>query len=159
MHARHRLIVIRSYAKAAWTSLWQPLLQDCLWGVGWRFPKFMSGEGGSHFFVVVNLMAVLSLLEMQPRRWWLKLAVDAVAKTNRFTKMTVNSMVCLFRLSLPSSSTATCFWTPHYTNARTERKWRTDNKNCLTIEPMNPKSFVWDPPPSTERCAFEASAP
>jgi hypothetical protein len=73
--------------------------------------------------------------------------------------MTVNVRVCLFRLSLPSSSTATFLWTLHYTNARTERKWRTDNKNCLTIEPTNPKCFVWNPPPSTERCAFETSAP
>ena len=52
--------------------------------------------------------------------------------------MTVNVRICLFRLSLPESSTATFLWTLHYTNARTERKWRTDNKNCSTIEPTNP---------------------
>ena len=77
------LIVIRAYAKAAWTSLWQPLLQDCLWGVGWRSPKFYVRWGRvSYFFwsrkFDVSVVIACCRWELQPRRWWLKLTVDAV---------------------------------------------------------------------------------
>ena len=126
--------------------------------------NFMSGEGGSHIFWVSQIWCqcchCLLLLGTSTTSLMVEVGGGCCAlKKSRFTKMTVNATVCLFRLSLPSSSTATFLWTLHYTNARTERKRRTDNQNCLTIEPMNPKCFVWNPPPSTERCAFETSAP